>query len=121
LNIVRSVGRNRCSLDIVGGMLSIALVRCRKTKIMYGANLSFRQVEKYLGFLLRSGLLELDVDLGYLVTGLGREFLSLYEEYLRRSNVLWQEVEQNTKDRLQLENMCFNNRNETKVEKDDLE
>jgi hypothetical protein len=91
---------------------------------MYGANLSFHQVEKYLRFLLRSGLLELDVDSGYLVTGLGREFLFLYEEYLERSNVLRQEVEKNMKDRLQLENMCFNNRIETiqtMDEKDDLE
>jgi hypothetical protein len=104
--------------------LSIALVRCRKTKIMYGANLSFHQVEKYLGCLLRSGLLELDVDSGYLVTGLGREFLFLYEEYLVRSSVLWQEVERNMKDRLLLENMCFNNRTatiQTGVEKDALE
>jgi len=91
---------------------------------MYGANLSFHQVEKYLGFLLRSGLLEHDVDSGYLVTGLGREFLSLYEDYLERSNVLWQEVERNTKDRLRLENMCFNNRcevNQAGFEKDALE
>ena len=56
-------------------MLSIASVRSRKTKIMYGANLSFHQVEKYLSVLLRSGLLEHDVDSGYLITGVGREFL----------------------------------------------
>ena len=124
MNSVRSVGKNRCSLDIVRAMLSIALVRSRKTKIMYGANLSFHQVEKYLGFLLGSGLLEHDVYSGYLITGLGREFLSLYEEYLGRSIVLRQEVERNTKDRLRLENMCFNHRIETiqtGVEKDDLE
>ena len=124
LNSVRSVSKNRCSLDIVRAMLSIASVRSRKTKIMYGANLSFHQVEKYLSFLLRSGLMELDVDSGYLITALGREFLSLFEEYLERSNVIRQEVERNTKDRQQLENMCFNNRVETiqtGVEKDDLE
>jgi len=104
-------------------MLSIASVRSRKTKIMYGANLSFHQVEKYLSFLLRSGLLEQNVDSGYLITRVGREFLSLYEKYLKRSDVLRQEVERNTKDRLQLENMCFNNRIEniqTLVEEDDL-
>ena len=124
LNSVRSVSKNRRSLDIVQAVLSIALVRVRKTKIMYGANLSFHQVEKYLSVLLRSGLLEHDVDCGYLITGAGREFLSLYEDYLERSNVLRQEVERNIKDRLQLENMCFNNRIETiqtGVEKDDLE
>jgi predicted transcriptional regulator len=120
---MRSVNKNRSSLDIVRAMLSIASVRSRKTKIMYGANLSFHQVEKYLSFLLRNGLLEHIVESGYLITGAGREFLSLYEEYLERSNVLRQEVERNTKDRLHLENMCFNNRNEniqTLVEEDDL-
>jgi predicted transcriptional regulator len=120
---MRSVSKNRSSLDIVRAMLSIASVRSRKTKIMYGANLSFHQVEKYLSFLLRNDLLEHDVDSGYLITGVGREFLSLYEEYLERSNVLRQEVERNTKDRLQLENMCFKNRIENiqaLVEEDDL-
>ena len=124
MNNLRSVSKNRCSLDIVHAMLSIASVKSRKTKIMYGANLSFHQVEKYLSFLLRSGLLEHDVDSGYLITEVGREFLSLYEEYLVRSNVLRKEVERNTKDRLKLENMCFNNRIatiQTGVEKDDLE
>ena len=124
LNSVRSVNKNRCSLDIVQAVLSIASVRARKTKIMYGANLSFHQVEKYLSVLLRSRLLEHDVDSGYLITGAGREFISLYEDYLERSNVLRQEVERSTKDRLQLENMCFNNRidvNQTGVEKDALE
>jgi predicted transcriptional regulator len=107
-------------------MLSIASVRSRKTKIMYGANLSFHQVEKYLSFLLRSGLLEHDVVSGYLTTEVGKEFLSLYEGHLERSNVLRQEVERNNKDRLQLENMCFSNRIktiqiQTDVEKDDLQ
>jgi predicted transcriptional regulator len=107
---VRFATKNRGSLDIVQAMLSIASVRSRKTKIMYGANLSFHQVEKYLGFLLDSGLLDHDGDSGYLVTEVGRKFLSLYEEYLEHSMVLRQEVERNNKDRLRLENMCFNNR-----------
>jgi predicted transcriptional regulator len=124
LNSVGSVSKNRCSLDIVRAMLSIASVRVRKTKIMYGANLSFHQVEKYLSVLLSSGLLEHDVDSGYLITEAGRCFLVLYEGYLERSNVLREEVERNTKDRLRLENMCFNNKIvaiQTGVEKDDLE
>jgi predicted transcriptional regulator len=118
------VSKNRCSLDIVQAMLSIASSRSRKTRIMYGANLSFHQVKKYLSFLLKSGLLENDVDSGYLITEEGREFLSLYEDYLERSKVLRQEVERNNKDRLQLESMCFNNKIgtlQTRVEKDDLE
>ena len=124
LNSVRSTSKNRCSLDIAREVLSIASVRARKTKIMYGANLSFRQVEKYLSTLLRSGLLEHDADSGYLITKAGRRFLSLYEEYLERSKDLKHEVERNTKDRLKLENMCFTNTGEVNhvgIEKDALE
>jgi predicted transcriptional regulator len=124
LNSVRSVSKNRCSLDIVQAMLSIASVRSRKTKIMYGANLSFHQVQKYLSTLLRNGLLEHDVDSGYLITGAGKKFLRLYEDYLEQSKGLRQEVERNTKDRLKLESMCFNNTGEVNhvgIEKDSLE
>jgi hypothetical protein len=90
---------------------------------MYGANLSFHQLEKYLTALLGSGLLAHDGDSGYLVTGSGMEFLQLYDDYLERSARLGAEVERNKKDRLQLENMCFNNScnaNHSGVGRDDL-
>lgn len=100
------MNKNRSSLDIVREVLSIAMVKVRKTKIMYGANLSFLQLEKYLSALLGSGLLAHDGDFGYLVTGTGMEFLEKYADHLERSTRLKEEVERNTKDRLQLENMC---------------
>jgi predicted transcriptional regulator len=109
LNDRKTTPKNRSSLDIVREVLSIASVKVRKTRIMYGANLSFLQLEKYLAALLGSGLLAHDGDSGYLVTGSGMEFLQLYDNYLERSARLGAEVERNKKDRLQLENMCFNN------------
>ena len=114
MNGVRSMNKNRCRLDIAREVLSIACVRARKTRIMYGANLSFRQVQKYLNTLLNNGLLEHDDDSGYLITEAGRKFLSLYEDYLEQSKGLRYEVEKNTKDKLQLENMCFNNKRQNK-------
>lgn len=105
----KPANKNRNSLDIVREVLSIALVKVCKTRIMYGANLSFLQLEKYLTALLGSGLLANDGDSTYLVTGSGIEFLQLYDDYLVRSALLGAEVERNKKDRLQLENMCFNN------------
>ena len=107
MNNVRSVSKNRCSLDIVREVLSIASVKVRKTKIMYGANLNFLQVEKYLNVLVGNGLLERDGDSGYLVTGVGLEFLQLYEDYLERTSRLREEVERNATDRLRIESMCF--------------
>ena len=73
---------------------------------MYGANLSFHQLEKYLSALLGNALLSFDGDSGYLTTTSGKEFLALYEDYLDRSTRLMGEVERNTKDRQHLENMC---------------
>jgi hypothetical protein len=77
---------------------------------MYGANLSFVQLEKYLMLLVGSGLLEYDGDSGYLVTEMGIKFLQLYEGCLEQSMRLKGEVEKNIEDMLQLENMCFGNK-----------
>ena len=118
------MNKNRHSLDIVREVLSIVSVKVRKTRIMYRANLSFVQVEKYLTVLLGSGLLKHDGDSGYLITERGLEFLQLYEDYLERSTRLRDEVERNMKDRLRLENMCFNTKSETTqmgIGKEDLE
>jgi predicted transcriptional regulator len=73
---------------------------------MYGANLSFLQLEKYLKALLVNGLLSFDGESGYLTTALGKEFLALYENYLKQFTQLRGEVERSTKDRQHLENMC---------------
>jgi predicted transcriptional regulator len=102
----KTVNKNRCSLDIVREVLSIALVRVCKTRIMYGANLSFVQLEKYLRALLGNALLSFDGESGYLTTASGKEFLVLYQDYLKRSKRLMGEVERNAKDRLHLESMC---------------
>jgi predicted transcriptional regulator len=63
--------RYRRSLEIVRDVLLIASGRVRKTRIMYQANLSYRLVEKYLGSLLQSGLVECDNQSLYCVTRRG--------------------------------------------------
>jgi predicted transcriptional regulator len=102
----KTANKNRSSLDIVQEVLSIALVKVCKTRIMYGANLNFHQLEKYLRTLIGNALLSFESDSGYLTTNSGQMFLQLYEEYLDRSTRLKEEVEKNEKDRKQLENMC---------------
>ncbi len=102
----KTANKNRSSLDIVREVLSVALVKVCKTRIMYGANLSFLQLEKYLKALLGNALLSFDGDSGYLTTMSGKEFLALYENYLEKSTHLRGEVEKNAKDRLHLESMC---------------
>jgi predicted transcriptional regulator len=49
--------RNRSRLEIIAKILSVARDGARKTNIMYQANLSFRQMESYLNFLIEKGLL----------------------------------------------------------------
>ncbi len=73
---------------------------------MYGANLNFHQLKYYLSTLLENALLSFDGDSSYLTTTLGKEFLQLYENYLKRSVVLSGEVESHLKDRQHLENIC---------------
>ncbi len=118
-----TVNKNRGRLDIVRDVLSIASVKVRKTRIMYGANLSFVQLEKYLMLLQGSGLLEYDGDSGYLVTERGIKFLQLYDGCLEQSVRLKGEVEKNSEDMLRLENMCFGHKSGTDQmgnEKEDL-
>ena len=74
---------NRTRVEILANILQVASNRTLKTHIMYRANLSHRQLEKYLTFLETNGMLErlLDEDgvLKYRVTQRGIDFLKDYE------------------------------------------
>jgi predicted transcriptional regulator len=52
---------HRGRLDIIANILSSAVGGVRKTSIMYKCNLSFKQLEIYLNFLLNKGLLKIFV------------------------------------------------------------
>ena len=52
-----SKSSHRGRLDIIADILSSANGGVRKTSIMYKCNLSFKQLEAYMGFLLRKDLL----------------------------------------------------------------
>jgi len=96
-------------------MLLIASVKVRKTRMMYQANLSYRQSEKYLKHLLDSGLMECHDDSCYLITKRGKDFLQMYADYLERNRRIDEEIRGAHKDRLLLENMCFNNERNSKL------
>jgi predicted transcriptional regulator len=71
---------NRTRVEILGSILKVAGSGTLKTHIMYRANLSHRQLEKYLSFLENKGLLMgfVDEDTNtnlYKVTEKGIEFL----------------------------------------------
>ena len=75
---------HRGRLDIIANILSSAGGGVRKTSIMYKCNLSFRQLEVYLGFLLNKGLLrmftkrESATNQFFETTGRGMDFLRAY-------------------------------------------
>ena len=83
---------NRTRVEILGSILNVAGSGTLKTHIMYRANLSHRQLEKYLTFLEDKGLLMrfVDEETGtnmFKVTQKGIEFLKEYthlSEYFGR-------------------------------------
>jgi len=74
---------NRTRVEILANILQVASNRTLKTHIMYRANLSHRQLEKYLSFLETNGMLEqlMDVDgvMKFHVTQKGVDFLRDYQ------------------------------------------
>jgi len=55
----------------------------KKTHIMYGANLSFRLLERYVAEVLKAGLVCYDGVCFYMITDKGNEFLRIYDDYER--------------------------------------
>jgi predicted transcriptional regulator len=98
--------KNRGRLDIICEILNIAQVKKRKTKIMYQANLSFVQVERYLETMLDNDLVEFFDDTYYLITLKGKGFLQMHDEYVKRLQRIDQEVAETEKNKFQLETMC---------------
>ena len=73
------VNRRRSNIEIIADMLRVGENGAGKTEIMYSANMSYTQIQKYLGFLLSHGFLN-KVETGnpvvtYQVTDKGIELL----------------------------------------------
>jgi len=75
---------HRGRLEIVKDLLSVCAggKRVRKTRMMYGANLSYASLCKYLNECLELGLVECS-ERFYGITEKGERFLELYEEFSR--------------------------------------
>jgi len=73
------MNRRRSNIEIIAEMLKIGENGAGKTKIMYNANLSYTQIQKYLGFLMSQGFID-KMEIGnpsvtYQVTGNGLKLL----------------------------------------------
>lgn len=70
----------RDQLCIMAAILEAANSGCKRTRIMFSANLSFKLLEKYLGLVVGLGLVETDGSV-YLLTERGHEFLRRYRDF----------------------------------------
>ena len=52
------VNRRRSDLEIIADMLKVGENGAGKTEIMYSANMSYSQIQKYLGYLMAQGLID---------------------------------------------------------------
>jgi len=75
------LNRRRSDIEIIADMLEIGENGAGKTRIMYNANMSYRQIQKYLGFLLAQGFID-KIEMGnpsvsYRVTENGLKLLKM--------------------------------------------
>lgn len=75
------VNRRRSDIEIIAEMLKMGENGAGKTEIMYGVNMSYSQIQKYLGYLLSEGFID-TIKIGnpcvyYRVTEKGQQLLEL--------------------------------------------
>ena len=82
--------QRRSSLDIMARILEIAVNGAKKTHIVYGANLNFKLLQKYLEELERAGLILNGVQKGGLIktTEKGIQYLNHYRDLRKFSATL---------------------------------
>ena len=75
------VNRRRSDVEIMADMLKVGENGAGKTEIMYSANMSYRQIQKYLGFLVANGFIDKmkmgNPSVTYQVTDNGLKLLQL--------------------------------------------
>lgn len=103
------MGTYRNRFDIIADILQVVKGNngAKKTQIMYGANLSYRVLTKYLADVLEASLIRFEKNRSlYVLTDRGKEFLEHYREYSKRNRHVERQLETvNAKKRI-LEELC---------------
>ena len=74
--------KNRTQVEIIASILSVIAGEPKKTHIMYGANLSYTLLQKYLEILIKAGLVCYVRNIRvYKLTKKGEDYLKTYAEY----------------------------------------
>ena len=75
------VNRRRSDIEIIADMLKVGENGAGKTEIMYSANMSYSQIQKYLGYLIAQGFIDTmkmgNPSVTYRVTDNGLKLLQL--------------------------------------------
>jgi predicted transcriptional regulator len=81
-----AVGRRRSNIEIIADMLRVGETGAGKTEIMYSANLSYSQIQKYLDYLVNQGFVsKVDMDntmIAYQVTESGLKLLKAIDSLM---------------------------------------
>ncbi|OGO18448.1 MAG: hypothetical protein A2Z15_02790 [Chloroflexi bacterium RBG_16_50_11] len=74
-----AVGQRRSNIEIIADMLRVGENGAGKTEIMYTANMSYNQIQKYLSYLVNQGFInKINIDdnvIAYQVTDSGLKLL----------------------------------------------
>ncbi len=80
------VGRRRSNIEIIADMLRVGENGAGKTEIMYTANMSYHQIQKYLNYLVNQGFIhKVNIDntmVAYQVTDSGFKLLKAIDTLL---------------------------------------
>lgn len=75
------INRRRSDIEIIADMLKVGENGAGKTEIMYSANMSYSQIQKYLGYLMAQGYVDKmkmgNPSVTYQVTDSGLKLLQL--------------------------------------------
>jgi len=105
------LGSYRGRLDIIADILAVARQRAKKTQIMYGANLSYRLLTRYLAEIRRAYLVRFEREEAcYVLTRKGLEFLEMYKAYSRRNRYVEKHLSDARSKRKTLETLCSRRR-----------
>lgn len=80
--------KKRNHLTIIARILECAIDGAKKTKIMYEANLSYTQLESYLPFLVKLGLMDKNVLKNITLYKTTRKGLSFLEKFKELTEIL---------------------------------
>ena len=80
------MGIRRDKTDVYHDILESAITPVRKTRLVYGSNLNFEIIKKYIIELTTSGLLEQNGNF-YTTTEKGRKYIKAQESLTKLSNV----------------------------------